>query len=165
MRIPDCLTWRLARWAQRYMDRHPIAQVIDGGGKQSILILRWDIFDFPGFHVRLHKILGSDEMRALHDHPWWNVTVVLDGAYNEVMPISLRAGELTCRRRWAGDVVFRNALARHRILLDHAGFFPTDRPHFSPAISLFIHGRNKRVWGFWDDERTFTPAGTQRRKL
>lgn len=38
------------------------------------------------YAARVHKVLRSDEDRALHDHPWQNASIVLDGGYWEVVP-------------------------------------------------------------------------------
>ena len=155
MRVPRCIVDRLAYWARRYMDNHPISQVIPDHSVvgRTVLIFRWDLFNLPGFHVRLHFFVNSDTARDLHDHPWWNVTVLLRGSYNEVVPYWPTLHEAgveghSAVRRWAGDVVFRGALSRHRIVLDD------NNP--LPPISLFIHGRNKRDWGFWDARGVFT---------
>jgi len=163
MRIPRCIVDRLAYWAYRYMETHPISQVIPDNDSASrvTLIYRWDVFDLPGFHIRLHHLVNSDTTRDLHDHPWWNVTLLLDGTYSEVRPwrmgdfynFEIGAPNPTDRRR-AGDVVFRGALARHRIVLDTTYGAGGYRP--LPAVSLFIHGRNKRDWGFWDARGVFT---------
>jgi|SRR5580700_4203533 hypothetical protein len=173
MRIPGFITQRLALWANRYMIRHPVYQVITGETGQDVLIYRWDLLDLPGFHVRLHSILGSDYGRDLHDHPWWNCTIVLDGRYNEITPwqygdpydFGERGAPDRVMMRETGDVVLRGALARHRIVLgDRAVHFFDGLPvRFTetPALTLFIHGRNKRAWGFWKDGQ-FTPATKQK---
>jgi hypothetical protein len=36
--------------------------------------------------ARVHNIKRSDYDRALHDHPWWNISIVLRGGYWEVFP-------------------------------------------------------------------------------
>jgi hypothetical protein len=40
--------------------------------------------------ARVHHTLRSDHDRALHDHPWWNISIVLRGGYWEVMPGSFQ---------------------------------------------------------------------------
>jgi hypothetical protein len=36
------------------------------------------------FNIYLHHFLHSDDDRALHDHPWWNVSILLrSGSYVE----------------------------------------------------------------------------------
>lgn len=163
MRIPGFITRRLALWANRHMARHPVSQVITGDTAQDVLINRWDILDLWGLHVRLHYIHGSDYGRDLHDHPWWNCTIVLQDRYNEVVPTWY--GGSVARLREAGDIVLRSALARHRIVLADrwVHFFDGLPVKFTetPAITLFIHGRATRRWGFWDDGNNFTPAPSE----
>lgn len=36
--------------------------------------------------IRIHQTLRSDHERALHDHPWNNISIVLRGGYWEVTP-------------------------------------------------------------------------------
>jgi hypothetical protein len=169
MRIPDFVTRPLSRWAYRYMASRPVDQVIYGHDNTTVLICRWDVFDLPGFHIRLHQLVGSDEDRDLHDHPWWNVSVMVEGSYNEVKPAtwySTLFGDYMAVRRRTGDVVFRGKKSRHRIVLDdapNAGWVFINGTAYMPAISLFIHGPNVRCWGFWDDDGHFRPAENQRR--
>jgi hypothetical protein len=145
MRIPDCITWPLSRWALRYMRRHRIDQIIPDPETGSVLIHRYNLFDLPGFHVRLHELRGSDP-RELHDHPWWNISIIILHAYNEVTP----HGAVP---RWTGDVVFRGKHARHRIMIDDG--------YYHRPLSLFIHGPKRRLWGFYTDAGEFRLARGQ----
>jgi len=101
--------------------------------------------------ARVHRTIRSDAGRDLHDHPWWNVSIVLRGGYWEVMPTdqeqpakwdsrpetSLLRGH---RRVWRGpgSIVFRRATDRHRLEIPDGG----------EAWSLFIMGPWQRNWGF-----------------
>ncbi len=38
------------------------------------------------FNIYLHHFLRSDDDRALHDHPWWNASILLTGEYTEITP-------------------------------------------------------------------------------
>lgn len=84
-------------------------------------------------NVYLHRIMHSDDDRALHDHPWDNISVVLSGRYLEHMP-----GMSGPVERKAGDVVTRRARDAHRLEM-----LPGEE-----AISLFITGPKVREWGF-----------------
>lgn len=116
-----------------------------------------------GCGARVHCTLQSDNDRHLHDHPWWNISVLLRNGYDEVMPYNGGAGEWTWLRsigdwsevtytRWrgAGDVVFRRATDRHRLNVAEG----------QPAYSLFIVGPRKRLWGFYTGPGQFTPWET-----
>lgn len=89
------------------------------------------------FNIYLHNIRRSDDDRALHDHPWWNVSIILRGGYLEIMPHA---------RRWRsrGSIVFRRAKAAHRLALDKVHPQSSGRP----CWTLFITGPVVREWGF-----------------
>jgi hypothetical protein len=93
-------------------------------------LIRWRI-EVPFGSLRVHHWLGSDDIRAFHDHPWWFITLVLRGAYTDKNP----AGEDHLR---AGSVRYRPALHRHTVV-------PGDRG----AWTVMITGRPVRRWGFW----------------
>lgn len=84
----------------------------------------------------LHLMTGDDDDRALHDHPWANTSVILEGGFIEITP------EGSFERR-PGDVIHRLATDAHRLVLrrDEAG-------NKIPSISLFATGPNEREWGF-----------------
>jgi len=83
------------------------------------------------FNVYLHKFGRSDDDRALHDHPWHSVSILLKGSYVEHFD-----GESKIRR--AFSIFGRKATTAHRIeVVD------------GPVWTVFITGRNHRQWGFW----------------
>ena len=81
-------------------------------------------------NVYLHHFLHSDEDRALHDHPYWNLSVILRGEYVEHTPSRVT-------RRRAGQIAIRRPEAAHRIELDRG-----------PCWTLFFTGPRVREWGF-----------------
>lgn len=100
------------------------------------------------FNIYLHQFLRSDDDRALHDHPWWNVSFLLHGKYVEH---TIPAGGVNVRKEYReGDFKFRRATYAHRVeLID------------GPCWSLFITGPRIRSWGFhcpqgWKHWRDFT---------
>lgn len=120
------------------------------------------------FNIYLHKIVQSDDDRALHDHPWWNVSILLKGGYYEHTPHRVYW-------RTAGGIYFRKATASHRLELDtrhcrlfHGGANATEDQALAceeydilPCWSLFITGSKIREWGFhcktgWRHWREFT---------
>lgn len=107
------------------------------GNAESAYMHRW--FVIPRnrwFNVYLHLFLRSDDDRALHDHPWSNVSYLLAGTYLE--HTKDRDGNPKCTRLRAGRIRFRRATRAHRIELDSG-----------PCWSLFITGPRVREWGFW----------------
>ena len=79
------LARRLAKWAKGYMAKRPPDFVI--GKPENPYLLRWWVLPRNRvFNIYLHLFMRSDDDRALHDHPWWNASFVLDGGYVEHMP-------------------------------------------------------------------------------
>lgn len=96
------------------------------------------------FNVYLHNIIRSDDDRALHDHPWFNISIVLKGGYTEVVPVHTPTERLPVPSsimlwRGRGSIVFRRPSAAHRLEIADG----------TSCWSLFITGPNVRTWGFW----------------
>lgn len=120
----------------------------------------WKIPRNPLFNMYFHKVLRSDDDRALHDHPWWSFSIVLSGGYFEH---TIQAGGVH-RKVWCGPgtMKFRRAgTCAHRLELatDMNGY---DEEFDMPAKTIFITGPVLRRWGFhaksrwvdayeWDD--------------
>lgn len=134
------------RMMELALDREP-DQVI--GGLDDPYLHRW--FVIPRnrfFNIYLHRFLRSDDDRALHDHPWWNFSYLLDGSYTEHTIDAGGVHKRTCR--FAGEFKFRRAGAAHRIELEDG-----------PCWTLFVTGPRIRSWGFhcpkgWVHWRIFT---------
>lgn len=122
-------------WARRTMTRRLPDLVI--GEPADPYLKRWYVIPRnPLFNVYLHLIMRSDDDRALHDHPWLNLSWLLKGAYREH---TIDAGGIHRKRlRFAGDVILRGPRAAHRLEI---------RPGTS-ALTLFITGPRLREWGF-----------------
>lgn len=127
-------------WLTRLLAGQP-HQVI--GGVDDPYLLRWyPIPRNPVLNVYLHKFMRSDDDRALHDHPWWFVSLMLRGQYDEVT-------DAGTRRRRAGSVAFRTATWRHRVALMRRGLPSAGQAWEVPCWTLIITGRRARTWGFW----------------
>lgn len=108
---------------------------------------RWYIIPRnPFFNIYLHEFLGSDDDRALHDHPWFNLSIVLKGYYIEHTVetekqrqhfTSLGVPDLLGYYRGAGDFKFRAPWTAHRLEVPEP-----------PCWTLFITGPRIREWGF-----------------
>lgn len=86
-------------------------------------------------NIYLHLFLESDDIRALHDHPWPSVSIILDGEYDDVTPNG------TVRRK-TGDIIIRDDTTPHRVvLIDH-----------KPVLTLFCTGPKTKEWGFFCPE-------------
>lgn len=110
------------------------------GPSDDPYLLRW--FVIPRnrwFNIYLHHFWKSDDDRALHDHPWVNVSILLSGSYIEHLPM----GRSKLRKPWRPWAFWRlpvrGARSAHRVeLIDKARVW-----------TLFITGPKTRHWGFY----------------
>lgn len=116
----------MREWAATIMARQPDVVIGD-----DYLRRWWVIPRNGGCNVYLHEILHSDDDSAMHDHPWDNTSMLLDGSYIEHTP----AGSVT---HFAGSVVSRKAGDAHWLEIPTGG----------RAVSLFMTGPVVRDWGF-----------------
>lgn len=158
MTIPHWLRrWLLRRLVDGVAVRRPPDVVI--GGEDSPYLRRWWLIPRNRVcNVYLHHFLRSDDDRALHDHPWASISVILAGpGYEEVVADGHPSNPARHRyRTWpVGSVIVRlRARHAHRIAL-----LPITRiPHpmggveligEHPVWTLFITGPRVREWGFW----------------
>jgi hypothetical protein len=112
---------------------------------------RYYIATLFGVRFYLHRFVGSDPARGLHDHPWpWAGSVVLSGWYNEETRQGIK------RVRWfnwlTGD-------SFHRVILptsceadareSAAGLVPMCKP----CWTMFFHrAKYVKPWGFLNAE-------------
>lgn len=91
------------------------------------------------FNIYLHNFLRSDEDRALHDHPWFNLSILLDGSYIEETIVAGGIHKRKLRKsRTLSGIKLRSPWTAHRVeLIDD-----------KPCWSLFITGPVIRTWGF-----------------
>jgi hypothetical protein len=108
------------------------------GEPAAPLLVRYILFRLPWFGVYLHQFCQSDYDRALHDHPWPFVSVMLRGGYFEVHDHT-PSGEQVQEWRAPGSVLLRPAEWRHRVILKDGV-----RPW-----TLILVGRRQRAWGFF----------------
>lgn len=116
-----------------FLERRPIGLV------EEPLLIRYILFRLPAFGIYVHHLLRSDFDRALHDHPWPFVSIMLRGGYTEIHDQTLdgKPVEVQCP---PGTVLLRPAEWRHRIVMPRRG---------ATAWTLVLVGRRQRRWGFW----------------
>ncbi len=102
---------------------------LDGG---DYLIRRYLLPRNTLLNIYLHNFLASDDDRALHDHPWYSVSLVLKGRLIE------HRSNGACREIRRGKITVRSPKFQHRIEL----------PENEVATTLFITGPVVRTWGF-----------------
>jgi hypothetical protein len=124
-------------WFRRLLSGKPHFYI---GGEKNPYLLRWFLIPRnPWFNVYLHKFMRDDEDRALHDHPWSFLSIMLWGMYWEFTPESSFP-----EMRSAPSFAYRKATHIHRVALarDQNG-------KIKPCWTLVITGRKLRTWGFW----------------
>ena len=137
--IPLAIIEPLAERLKAIADTRPPDLVI--GDPANPYLLRWWVIPRVEKEERiyLHKMLRSDDDRALHDHPADNVSLILEGGYDEVVPVCTdrpNGPQMVLPRR-AGDVIVRRAADAHRLVMRE-----------SATWSLFTMGPTIREWGF-----------------
>lgn len=91
-------------------------------------------------NVYFHIQVASDPERPLHDHPWDNQSVLLEGHYEEVIQQHPPLDPERTLVRKQGQVVHRRAEEAHRLVL------PEGVPY---VMTLFTTGPVVHKWGFW----------------
>jgi len=120
-------------WWHRVADSR-LPDFIIGGAEAPYLRRWWLVPRNALVNIYLHQFLRSDDDRALHDHMYVNLSVLLEGEYVE--HTIAQGGVCRARRYAAGDWRIRLPTTAHRIEVD------------SPCWSLFITGPRVRQWGF-----------------
>lgn len=118
------------KWWRRLAASRPPNFIIQDGA-----VHRWWVIPRNRFaNIYLHHFLKSDPHETLHDHPWFNISYLLEGEYTEEL---IQDGGVHTRTVYrAGNIRFRRAATAHRIEIDQ------------PCWSLFISGPQVREWGF-----------------
>lgn len=106
------------------------------------------------FNAYLHCFLRDDDDRALHDHPWWSLSLILKGSYIEH---TIHAGGMHSRERLeTGRWRLRSAKHAHRIELEDAIAMRDGRVYLKGkerCWTLFLTGPVIRNWGFHCPDR------------
>jgi len=161
------------RWIGRLFSGRPHFYI---GGTQRPYLLRWYLLPRNRWmNLYLHKFCRDDDDRALHDHPWWFVSVMLVGTYREYVP---GAGAKEQRSKGAEGVSGERssgeeAASHHSPLTRHphestcetrrAGSIAFRRAEHRhrvellkredgtpiPCWTVVLTGPNMRTWGFW----------------
>ena len=109
------------------------AEEINGHERCPTYLFRWTLLSTRWFKIYLHKFVGDDWSRDLHDHPKRFISIGLWGRYLEETP----AGKRCYRAPWVRS-------------------FPAEHQHristpWGTCWTLVIVLRTVREWGFWHD--------------
>jgi hypothetical protein len=193
MRLPAALTaWLFLRLLTRVAARRKPDFIVGADNPAGAYLLRWYLTPWRGWYQRvpeaertrwqrlvvrmarwlpnlyLHKFLRDDDDRALHDHPSWAASLMLDGYYIEH---TIAAGGIHQRREIrAGTLRYLPTRHTHRIelprlIVDNGDLIVRKEDPPAPCWTLFLFGPTVRDWGFhcpergWVHWRAFTAAG------
>jgi hypothetical protein len=122
------------RWLGRLFSGRPHQTITTGG---TTYLRRWFLCP-PNrwLNCYLHHFVGSDDPTALHDHPWWFMSICLQNGYLEI------SQNATTLRR-PGTIAVRRARHRHRIAL-LANPDGAERG----CWTILVTGAHVRQWGF-----------------
>jgi hypothetical protein len=150
----------------------------------SVYLKRWWIIrrshcKWLQFNIFLHQFLGSDEDRALHDHPWPFISWIVKGEYYEETPgpdwDGFRGTQKKLRKRWS--LAYRPADWTHRVELlrdldpnrgmvydPNEGMVREWKVIEKPVWTVILTGPKARPWGFhcrggWIHWKTFDKQG------
>lgn len=126
----------------------PYREISDG---ETPYLERYYLGSLLGWRFYIHRFVGSDPDRGLHNHPWrYAVSLILSGWYLE----ETRAG--IHRVRWLNFLNFDTA---HRVILpsnarpcfdSFGGFLVAPADKKPEAWTLFAHTIGDICpWGFW----------------
>jgi hypothetical protein len=177
-KLPDWATRKLLLAHDRYTGTHEMDFRIPPNNDVPAYMHRWwRIARNAYFNIYYHIVLRGDDDRALHDHPWFNFSIVLDGGYWEH---TINEGGVHSKIWYGpGSVRFRRAgTFAHRLELATNGgnMSVVGAPKELPVKTIFITGPVLRRWGFhhpdqwvdaydWDsflaarNERNLMPMG------
>jgi hypothetical protein len=121
------------------------------GRAECPYIRRWIVDLGPLGSIRLHHWLTDDDGRALHDHPWGFLTLVLSGSYVDIHEPSWiqRHGYLHSERLYRG-LLRREVMSRGALRWRPA--YHTHTVHTTGAWTILWAQPKKRNFGFrvWD---------------
>lgn len=170
-RLPVSVTRKLLRWHDRTTRTKPRSIRIPSNEAIPVYMSRWwKIKRNAYLNIYFHQVFRSDDDAALHDHPWWSFSIVLQGGYYEHRILD---GGIH-QKIWyePGSVLFRRAgKLAHRLELQRVRYCGVRDPYLQnwtvgeidnieleqgreedtyelPAKTIFITGPVLRRWGF-----------------
>ena len=108
---------------------------IDGAGRCPTYLFRWTLLNTRWGNLYLHKFMGNDWAKDLHDHPKRFVSMGIKGSYLE----ENKNGFTRYKAPWIRTFP---ASHKHRITVPEP-----------PVYTIVFVGTPSRDWGFWVDGR------------
>lgn len=123
--MPHWLNYWLHRW-------FPVEE-INGANRCPTYLYRWTLLKLgKGIGVYLHRFVGEDWSRDLHDHPKRFISIGLKGRYREETPKGFRVFRAPWIRSFPASHIHRLRLVNGR-----------------ECWTLVIVLKTVRPWGFW----------------
>lgn len=114
-------------------------------GKPECPYMRRWVFILFGFGIRFHRWYRSDDKRFFHDHPWWFLTLVIQGSYTD-WSLNRETGAVTTDHLSVGSIRFRPSSHLHCVDVPVGG-----------STTIVISGPHCRNWGFWVHDKIMRP--------
>lgn len=152
---PTLPAWAVRKLLRAHLavteSRAPDVRIPTDPGAMAYMLRWWKIRRNAFFNIYFHIVQRSDEDRALHDHPWMNFSIVLDGGYYEhlILPGGVHQktwyGPGSVRFRRSGNFAHRLELRRFA----DGGMIGGESTRTElPVRTIFITGPVLRRWGF-----------------
>jgi len=123
---------------QRIASNRPARHIDSDGNKY---LYRVYLAHFGGWRIYLHKFVGADGDRWLHDHPFNALSIILAGSYKEKILTAFDCKELKTKTKKRRFLNFINSNKFHQI-----GGIEGE------TWTLFIHAPHRKQWGFLQEE-------------
>lgn len=126
-------TWMLWRWME-----------INGRQEGVKYLTRLYLINTPWFGIKIHWFHAPDPDDHCHDHPWWFLSFLLKGSYQEKRQEFVSVGRSymkvqdTERQRKRFSIAFRRSTDVHRITMCSR-----------ECVSLILNGPRQKSWAFW----------------
>lgn len=132
--MKNWINTKIRSWLDRFCANCPTRRIDSDGKDYLFRVYLWHI---GGFRFYLHKFVGGDGDRWIHDHPFNALSIILVGSYQEEHLAAFSHPELitkSSRRRFINFVP--------------AGKFHRIGDIEKPTWTLFIHAPHHKSWGF-----------------
>lgn len=110
---------------------------------------RLRIIQTPIFGIYLHKLCGPDAREELHSHPWPFISFILKGGYTEFVPCG-------CNFEYCDRYAVPRDIYRVNVKRFNNSYHWIAELSRTPTWTLVFVGRRRRVWGYLDQDGTYT---------
>jgi len=142
--LPNRTTERVHSWMfWRWME-------INGRKEGVEYLTRLYLINTPWFGLKIHWFHAPDPDEHCHDHPWWFISFLLKGMYQEKRQTFIGVGHNawimsreTEKQRGRFSFAFRRSTDVHRITMCTR-----------ECKTLILNGPRTKSWAFWEKDPT-----------